>query len=474
MSDRELSRRTVLKGLGTVAIGLPLMEEMLVSPSVAKPEDPPVRAFNIFFGLGVPAPLQQEGYSGVLEPLAPLRDKLLLLREVDHTRADESGINAHYDGSTAAFTAEPPNGTAKAGGASIDQMVRKAHYPNGLPEGVISTLIAGTFFRRDRPSRHSHSWNEDGSVAARIRETPKELFDRLFGTPDDEREENARRDRLERSVLDSVVEQYNDYTGPNSPLGAKSKRRLAQHLDRIREYERRAYGMESDVRCKKPSRPNNSSIPHGDPADPSGEGIDITYDALSSEWELMADLYALAIKCDLARFGTITFLSAGERIRLTGQYEYDGNLVYEFDDPGELGASGAKGCSHEWWHKFDPNAQNEQLRAHAHMKMRQIAYFLKQLDGPDAIEANGNSILENSLITISTEAGDGRHSDPMRELSGVFHAVTGANGRFETGRIVDVGAEGLDVYNTILDGMGVSDHLGPSDREMQSIDTIRA
>ena len=474
MSDREITRRTMLKGLGTVAIGLPLMEEMLVSRSFAAESGIPVRAFNVFFGLGIPAPLQEEGYEGVLEPLKPLREKLAILRKVNHVRADEPGDNAHYDGSTAAFTAAPPNGTAKAGGPSIDQVIRKAHYPDGLPDGMISTLLAGTFFRRDRTSRHSHSWTEDGSAAARIRETPRELFDRLFGSPNPKREKDARRDRLEQSVLDSVVDQYNHYTGPNSPLGAKSKRRLAEHLDRVREYEERAYGMEDQVRCKKPDQPGSSEIPHGDGADPSGQGIDITYDQLTSEWELMANLYALAIKCDLVRFGTITFLSAGERIRLTGRYEYDGEEIYAFDDPAELNAGGAKGCSHEWWHQFDEDKSNEQLRAHAHMKMRQVAYFLKLLDGPDAEEANGKTILENSLITVSTESGDGRHNDVERELSGVFHAVTGANGRFKTGQIIDIGAEGLDVYNTILEGMGAPPALGPGDRQGQRIDAIRA
>jgi hypothetical protein len=29
-----------------------------------------------------------------------------------------------------------------------------------------------------------------------------------------------------------------------------------------------------------------------------------------------------------------------------------------------------------------------------------------------------------------------------RELSGIFHAITGANGRFKTGQILDVKAEG--------------------------------
>ena len=74
----------------------------------------------------------------------------------------------------------------------------------------------------------------------------------------------------------------------------------------------------------------------------------------------------------------------------------------------------------------------------------------------------------------TTTGGDGRHNDVKRELSGVFHAITGANRRFKTGQIMDVGAEGLDVYNTMLAGMGVSQRMGPSDRPMQAVDKIRA
>ena len=99
---------------------------------------------------------------------------------------------------------------------------------------------------------------------------------------------------------------------------------------------------------------------------------------------------------------------------------------------------------------------------------------MHRLNGEDAMDANGKTILENSLLTISTESGDGRHSDVKRELSGVFHAITGANGRFKTGQIMDVGAEGIDVYNTMLDGMGVKHRLGPEAREHQATDGIRA
>ena len=77
------------------------------------------------------------------------------------------------------------------------------------------------------------------------------------------------------------------------------------------------------------------------------------------------------------------------------------------------------------------------------------------------------------MVTVSTESGDGRHSDVKRELSGVFHAMSGANGRFKTGEILDIGAEGLDVYNTMLETMGATDRLGPWDREMRRIEAIR-
>ena len=195
---------------------------------------------------------------------------------------------------------------------------------------------------------------------------------------------------------------------------------------------------------------------------------------LTSEWRLMADLYALAIQMDRTRFGSLTFLAAGERLRVKGRYEYQGREVFEFDDAAQLDATGSQGCSHEWWHKFQPKKENVQLRAHAHMKMREVAYFLQQLDGPETVEANGKTILENALITISTESGDGRHSDPKRELSGVFHAITGANERFKTGQFLDVSAEGVDLYNTMLAAMGLTSRIGPTDREPTSVDAIRS
>ena len=62
MTQPLLHRRTMLRGAGAAMIGLPLLEEMMLSTaSAAAVNQVPVRAFNVFFGLGIPAPLQNRG-----------------------------------------------------------------------------------------------------------------------------------------------------------------------------------------------------------------------------------------------------------------------------------------------------------------------------------------------------------------------------------------------------------------------------
>ena len=276
-----LPRRTFLRGLGGIGIGFPLLEEMLPSASAAANATVPMRSFNVFFGLGIPAPLQEEGFDDVLEPLSPLKDKLLVMRHVDQVRCDQRGMNAHFDGASGAFTATPPSGEAKSGGASIDQMVRRHYHPDGMPAGMVPTLAAGTFFRRSRVSRYVHSYNPDGTVAATMQERPRDLFDRVFGLvamPAGEGDaESERRQRLRHSVLDAVMEQYHHFTGVHSPLGSASKARLSEHLERIRELEQRAYRLQKRD-PNAPDVPPESKVLHGGLADPGGEGIDITLD----------------------------------------------------------------------------------------------------------------------------------------------------------------------------------------------------
>ena len=41
------------------------------------------------------------------------------------------------------------------------------------------------------------------------------------------------------------------------------------------------------------------------------------------------------------------------------------------------------------------------------------------------------------------------------------------------GGIVDIGAEGIDLYNGVLDGMGAKRRLGPSNHDGKPVDLIR-
>lgn len=117
------------------------------------------------------------------------------------------------------------------------------------------------------------------------------------------------------------------------------------------------------------------------------------------------DSYALAIQTDRARFGSLTFLAARERLRVKGDYIFNGKKRSTFDDSAQLNASGDKGCSHEWWHQFNEKKKNEQLRAHAHMKMREVAHFLSLVATEETREANGKTILENAMArTTGTQA----------------------------------------------------------------------
>ena len=467
---KTLSRRTFLRGAGTIAIGLPLLNAMRTTSVFASAPEPPIRAFNVFHGLGFKTALQEEGFSGPMEPLAPLRDKLLIVRNIDHIRANISSNNAHFDGSAGAFTAERPDGDARTGGPSFDQVLMAERYPNGQPAGVIPSVLMGTYFRRSRPARYINCWREDGSPAALPQEQPRDLFTRLFGSDPSLGDDDANRRRQRQSVLDSVTEQYRHFTSEASNLGVSSRARIADHLERIREYELRAFG--DGPACERPVEPSESPLPQGSSADPGGDGIDVTLEDLVGEWRIMADLYALGVQCDLVRSGGMTFQAAGERIRLTGRYEHDGQHIYDFDDREERGTGGARGCSHEWWHDYNPGGTNAQLRAHTHLMMREVAYLLSRLDDSDHRDENGGTILENALVTVSTESGDGRHSDQQRELSGIFHAISGANGRFRTGELIDADAEGLDLYNTMLRAFGVTRKLGPEDRQIREVTAV--
>jgi hypothetical protein len=467
---RSLPRRTFLRGAGSVLVGLPFLDAMMQRSAFAAPGPIPVRAFNVFFGLGVPKEIQAEGLQGTLEPLAPFANHLAFVRGVDLYEAD-GGSNNHFDGGGGVFCGVEPQSDSLSGGPSLDQVIKDACYTPEQLASTIPTLAMGSFFRRSRLTRYVHQWTPSGAPAALPLESPRALFDTVFGSPDPVEDPDAQRTRHRRSVLDAVLDQYRSWTGGASPLGAAEKAKLADHLEQIRTYETRAFPEPVEPGdgggCPIPNRPAALDILNGQAPDPEGEGIDIDLDPWVSWWRLMVDIFVLAVRCDRTRFGGVMFQSAGERIRLKGAYDYDGRRIYDFDDRRDRGRGGSGGCSHEFWHRYDRNGANPEMRHHTHFIMAQVAYFLDRMKGETDVD--GGNLLDNSLITVSTELGDGN----PHNLESVFHAVTSAGGRFKPGTH-DVDAEGLDLYNTILGAYGIQTKLGPSGRPIRTVDAILA
>ena len=486
-----LDRRTLLKSAGGVIVGLPFLDEMRVKSVYAAGPEAPVRAINIFFGLGYQREIQKEGFfapNGWISPLEPFMQfekKLAFLRGVNQVLADGNG-NAHYDGSSGAFTGTGMKNKNTTGGASIDEALRRHVHPNGMPGGMFQSLSAGTWWRRsDSTTRYIHSRKPDGSVVNNPLETPRSLFNHVFGgeVPSGSGStdpEEARKYALKNSVLDSLVDQYQHFQSDAGGLGRASRAKIADHLDHIRALEMKVASNVPKMgggngSCAIMNEPANSKLPHGDPKNGDGtklsndgDGIDITVDELVGEFRLMAEIYALAYSCDRARFGSLVFQSGGARIRLKGDYSY-GKTKHSFDDRNIRGHGGAEGCSHEFWHGYKDGGENEQVRAHQHLIFREISYFLGLLDNIQ--DENGGTVLDNAMITISTESGDGRHRSAEFELDGVFHVISSAGGRFKVGNgdFIDVNDHGTALYNTMLRRYGVSSLLGDGKGDLSKI-----
>ena len=482
MTRKPIDRRTFLFGAGSVVIGLPFLSEMGRSGGFAQPEAPPVRAFNCSFGLGLFEDMQRADLSGPLEPLRPLADRLLILKGVNYrlgnhgtdVSAPGGGVpNSHLETTTFTGT-KVQDDLNRAGGASLDQALRRHAYPDGLPAGMLSTVQTGLAYEIGHNARDNRSWNPDGSPASRFTHRADELFEQLFGTfmstsPSARSDAEVRACRRRRSVLDAVVSQYRHLSGERSNLGAASRYKLGLHLERIREVERRVFAAD----CEETEMPQFCVVP-GSPSDfidsEGAEYHDVSVRDMERTWRLLVDLYALGIQCDQFRFGSMVFLAQGARIRLSGDYEFEGRRVYSFDDERDWDAVDGREnkTSHEFWHSYGMSGTRGDTvrtaaRAHAHFMVRQCAYFAEALDDPEYIDVNGKTIFENAMVTFATEAGSGNHNRATSnevELANVFHAISPAAGRFRTGH-VDLGlTDAVAVYNTMLEAHGVDVLLG--------------
>ncbi|HVJ22110.1 MAG TPA: DUF1552 domain-containing protein [Polyangiaceae bacterium] len=455
---RSIHRRTFLRGAGTVAIGLPFLEEMTVRKARAAGEEIPSRLVTLSFGLGIPAELAELGFDGPLQPLQPFASKLACLSGLDMSQAHTYGSGTtHFKTGDVLFVGEPQKNEYTAAGPSLEQLMLGELHPMGAPTRL-SSLSAGLWFTYGAPSRYVCHWNYDGSPGPAPDRRPSRLFARLFGEVTPGADVDARTARVKRSILDTVLEEYRFAIGDRSYLGAESKAKLKIHLDGIRNVEKRLVPSEAELLPDTPgcSPPDAVSDPSGLPYDqetpdtPQPPGVFKPHSAPMEHttylevFRLQAELFALALRCDLTRFGSLLLTDKGGNLQFKGKYTGAAVGTIDFDLE-----TATDSIHNELFHR----QRLPEIAQYQHFCMSGVAAALAAFDDPLFLEANGKTLLDNTLVVIGTEYG------LDHGLSGVFHALAGGHGHFKAG-FFSQQANVIDFYDTLLKPYGIQSGIG--------------
>ena len=447
---RVLSRRTLLRGAGGIALGLPFLSEMRAASVFAADPPPPPRVLTFYFGLGIPSAYQRDGFASPhLQPLHRVADKIALVRGVFYEKGSRSTGN-HGRGSETVFVG------GHRTGASIDQRVLQAAYGGRAPTRIQS-LIAGSYSRQEAQQRHIHSWAAPAIPTDAPIEDPKRLFDRTFGSlpvdpggaggPRTEAElARAREDRYARSVLDSALAQYRYVTSEAFGLSAESKAKVALHVEKIRELELGIFDPEAEMDAPPPTcraeDPGDFDHPEMRAIKSTTNREDVRMDVSRwmRLWRAMVDVSVLAFQCDLCRFGNLQLTSGGERIRLYGSHDAYGQ-TRSYDDAE---------TTHEYWHRLAPGPVEALMLDHVWLYAAEMTHLFERMDDT-VVDANGGTLLDNALVIAGTELGNGR----VHDVEDVFHLVSRTSGRLRTG-VIDVDRQATEVYNAGLRALGLS------------------
>jgi hypothetical protein len=163
-----------------------------------------------------------------------------------------------------------------------------------------------------------------------------------------------------------------------------------------------------------------------------------------SAFQLQAELFALALRCDLTRFGSLLLTDKGGNLQFKGTYT--GASVGSIDFDLETASDS---IHNELFHR----QRLPQIAQYQHFCMSGVAKALSAFDDSLFLEANGKTVLDNTLVLIGTEYG------LDHGLSGVFHAVAGGHGHFKAGFFPQP-ANVIDLYDTLLKPYGVRSGIG--------------
>jgi hypothetical protein len=302
ITRKSIPRRAFLRGAGAV-LALPVLDAM--TPALAADKARPVRmAFmevpnGIMMDKWTPAAEGDLQLSPILEPLAPFRDRMLVLGGLDQKEAAALGFEIggdHPRACTAWLTgshARMTSGADLRAGISVDQVAAKefGKYTQlaSLEIGLESPEIVGACESAYGCAYYNTiSWRND-TTPLPMENRPRAIFDRLFGeagTTDPQTRLALRQD--DRSILDAVLEDVRRLRGK---LGGPDRGKIDQYLEALRDVERRMQLAEAQSDRELPQ----ITGPAGAPS------------VFSDYYKLMTDLMVLAWQTDMTRVCTFQF-----------------------------------------------------------------------------------------------------------------------------------------------------------------------
>ncbi len=409
MPSQQLSRRTILRGLGT-AISLPLLEAMTPRVTIAAAgSKPPLRLAFLYVPNGKHMPhwtpdTQGAGYDvkPILEPITHLKEQINVLTNLtlDGARSHGDGGGDHARSAAAFLTGAHPKKTQGAdiyNGVSVDQAIaqavggetRFASLELGL-EG--STQAGGCDSGYSCAYSSNLAWRNATSPLAKEMD-PSAVFDRLFSSGDSEADLKTRGLRKDRrkSILDFALADAKRLQGS---LGAADRRKLDEYLYAVRDIENRLVRSEK-LQIGDDGIPNIKR-PAGVPRE------------LDEHCKLMLDMLALALQTDSTRVATFMFANEGN------------NRGYP-----ELGAPEGH---HDLSHHGKSQEKQKKVAKINRYYVEKLAYLLDSLA---SIREGEGTLLDHCMIVYGSGISDGdRHNHDNLPIL----MAGGAGGRVRSGR----------------------------------------
>jgi hypothetical protein len=411
----RLSRRSVLRGLG-VSLALPWLESLAPAPARAQAASPVKRYLLMYFSCGVarafwPPKGQGAGsawsVSALLEPLAPHKKYVQVLSNVGQEELYNLGVNPNPSHSlycAPAFSCTVPDVNLPIlGGPTVDQVIAQR-----IGAGPFKSLQLGCSTMNSNPDGRHPSMTRSISWAASDQPlykevNPQKVFDSLIkplsptgGTdPAAQAAAQLRKDR-DLSVLDFVLQ---DAAAVGAKLSTRDRRRLDQFLTSVRDIEGRAKAQGAMMPAtpgKTYVRPTLSASYNerrpGAVLTPEPTGYNRNLHA-----EVMNDLITMAFETNLTRVISHMLDDARSEYHYNflKQRNFVGATSTEIDMPittvqqGDL--LGYHGLSHD-------GDNNNGFATVNHWFVQKFASLLDRLS--KSIEADGKSVLDNTLITF--------------------------------------------------------------------------